>query len=130
MEKKAANYTAEQTAKLVEAYTAAESQADRDAVVSSMATEMGKSVASIRAKLSREGVYVKKEATRKDGTPVVKKDEFATAIGNILKLSEPDVDSLAKANRKALQTIFAALAMSRPIDGNEDGEPVAELGGE
>jgi len=115
MTAKATNYTAEQTTAMVAAYSAAETEADRAAVVAAQAKLLGKSEASIRAKLSREGVYIKKEAKRKDGTPVQKKDEFATAIGKILRLSEGDTDSLAKANRKALESIFDALANSKPI---------------
>jgi len=52
----------------------------------------------------------------------MKKDAHADAIGAILKLSEPDIESLAKANKRALITIFKALADSKPLD---NGEPRA-----
>ena len=95
-----AAYTAERTAKTVEA----------------LAETLGKSVRSIVAKLSREGVYKKKEYTTKTGEKVQKKDETADAIGAILRLNENDIESLTKANKTALKAIFAALANSKPIE--------------
>ena len=108
MAEKAVNYTAEQTAKLVADYVGGVS-------VESIAENLGKSVRSIVAKLSREGVYKKKEYTTKTGEPVQKKDMTADAIGRILNLSEADTDSLTKANKRALKAIFDALANSKPI---------------
>lgn len=108
MAEKALNYTPEQTAKLVADYTAGAS-------VESLAQALGKSVRSIVAKLSREGVYKKKEYKTKNGEAVVKKDAHADAIGAILGLPENDVDSLTKANKAALKAIFEALANSKPI---------------
>ena len=108
MAEKVLNYTPEQTAKLVSDYTAGAS-------VESLAQAFGKSVRSIVAKLSREGVYQKKEYKTKTGEPVVKKDAHADAIGAILGLPENDVDSLTKANKAALKAIFEALANSKPI---------------
>lgn len=105
---KVVNYTAEQTAQVVQAY---KSGID----VEQIAADLGKSVRSIVAKLSREGVYKKKDPVSKTGEPVVKKDQHAEAIGAILNLSEPEVESLTKANKSALKAIFAALANSRPI---------------
>lgn len=102
---KTVNYTAEMTAELVEAYKAAGSNEARDAVVASFAEKFAKSVASIRAKLSREKVYVKAERTAKDGSPVVRKDALATEIGEALGLAEGDTDSLAKATKRALVAI-------------------------
>ena len=107
---KPANYTAEQSAAIVAAYVAG-------STVETLATEFGKSVRSITAKLSREGVYKKKEYKTKTGEAVVKKDAHADAIGAILKLTEAETDSLTKANKTALAKIFAALANSTPIVG-------------
>jgi hypothetical protein len=76
---------------------------------------MGKTVRSVVAKLSREGVYRKKEYVGKTGEKPVKKDAHADAIGAILKLSEGEIDSLTKANKSVLKTIFEALANSKPI---------------
>jgi hypothetical protein len=108
MAEKAINYTPEQTAMLVADYAAGIS-------VEQLAMQLGKSVRSIVAKLSREGVYQKKEYKTKTGEAVVKKDSVADAIGAILRLPENDVESLTKANKSALKAIFEALANSKPI---------------
>jgi hypothetical protein len=108
MAEKAINYTPEQTAMLVADYAAGIS-------VEQLAMQLGKSVRSIVAKLSREGVYQKKEYKTKTGEAVVKKDSVADAIGAILRLPENDIESLTKANKSALKAIFDALANSKPI---------------
>jgi ABC-type phosphate transport system substrate-binding protein len=105
---KTVNYTAEQTAQVVADYQAG-------VAVEAIAAAMGKSVRSIVAKLSREGVYQKKTYVTKNGETVVKKDAHADAIGAILGLPENDIESLTKANKAALRAIFAALANSKPI---------------
>lgn len=102
---KAVNYTAEQTAAMLAAYAAAPTVE----TVEQIAAELGKSVRSIVAKLSREGVYKKKEYKTKAGEAVVKKDEAADKIGALLNMAENDVDSLTKANKTALKLIVAAL---------------------
>jgi len=108
MTAKTVNYTAEQTSAMVSDYTSGVS-------VESIAQNLGKSVRSVVAKLSREGVYKAKTYVSKTGEKPVKKDVHADAIGAILRLSENDVDSLTKANKNALKAIFDALANSKPI---------------
>ena len=108
MTAKTVNYTAEQTVEIVTAYQAGET-------VEALAERFQKSVRSIVAKLSREGVYKKKEYVTKTGEKVVKKDAHADAIGAILKLAENDIESLTKANKSALRAIFEALANSKPL---------------
>lgn len=98
MTAKTVNYTPEQTAKMVADYNAGVS-------VEAMAEALGKSVRSIVAKLSREGVYRKKTYTTKTGEAVVKKDAWADYIGEALGLTEADTESLTKANKTALAKI-------------------------
>ena len=74
---KVVNYTPEQTLKMVADYQAG-------ATVETIAESMGKTVRSVVAKLSREGVYQKKVYKTKTGETVVKKDAHADAIGAIL----------------------------------------------
>lgn len=102
---KTVNYTPEMTAELVTAYKAAPTVD----TVEAFATKFGKNVKSIVAKLSREGVYLKKEYVSKTGEKPVDKEEFATRIGDFLGLDEASASSLAKANKKALAAIAAAL---------------------
>ena len=98
MTAKNVNYTPEQTAKMVADYNAG-------VTVEAMAEALGKSVRSIVAKLSREGVYRKKIYTTKTGEAVVKKDAWADYIGEALGLTEADTESLTKANKTALAKI-------------------------
>lgn len=109
---KGVNYTAEQTASMVKAYTANPTSE----TVEKLAAELGKTARSIVAKLSREGVYKKKAYTTKTGEPSVKKDDHADAIGAILRLNENDTDSLTKCNKTALAAIFKALSESVTTD--------------
>jgi hypothetical protein len=108
MTAKTVNYTPEQTAKMVADYSAG-------VTVETIAENMGKTVRSVVAKLSREKVYKAKEYKTKTGEAVVKKDAHADAIGAILKMPENDIESLTKANKNALRAIFEALANSKPI---------------
>ena len=98
MAEKAVNYTPEQTVSMVEAYA-------RGVTVEQIALDLGKTVRSVVAKLSREGVYKAKEYTTKRGEKPVAKDTLATEIAQALNLSEGDADSLTKANKLALQRI-------------------------
>lgn len=105
---KAVNYTPEQTVKMVADYLAG-------VTTENIALEMGKTVKSVVAKLSREKVYVAKVYTTKTGEKAVKKDETADAIGAVLKMTESEIESLTKANKTALRKIFDALANSVPM---------------
>lgn len=100
-------YTMEQTVALVEAYKANPS-AD---TVAAFAESFGKSVKSIVAKLSREGVYQKKEYTTKAGALPIKKEALADVIGLACGLSDAETDSLAKANKTALVKIANMLKL-------------------
>lgn len=102
MAEKMVNYSPEMTAKMLADYAAG-------VTVESIAESMGKTVRSVVAKLSREGVYKKKEYVTKTGERPVKKDFHADEIGKIVGLSEGEVDSLTKANKTALVKILEAL---------------------
>ena len=106
---KAVNYTAEQETKMKADYQAG-------ATTEAIAENMGKTVRSVVAKLSRMGIYKKKEYVSKTGEKPQSKDTTADAIGAILRMSEGEIDSLTKANKTALKKIFDALANSKPIE--------------
>ena len=105
---KIVSYTPEQTEHVVAEYLAG-------VEVEAIALAQGKSTRSVIAKLSREKVYIAKTYQSKTGEKVVKKDETADAIAAILNLTEPETESLTKANKTALQKIFMALANSKPV---------------
>ena len=100
------NYTAEDTARLVNAYTNAQSDAERVAVVEEFADELGKSKGSVRAKLVSEGVYVAVTRTRKR---VQKKAEILTALAQVLGVDEDVIGSLEKATATALLAVHGAV---------------------
>ena len=97
---KSPNYTPEQTAVLLSRYV------DEKMTVEQIATEFGKSVRSITAKLSREGVYQKKAYVSKTGAAPVKKDTLADQMATAFGLTEAEAESLTKANKTALLKIL------------------------
>lgn len=100
-------YTADQTVELVVAYKAAPNKDTVDA----FALKFGKTVKSVVAKLSREGVYKKAEYVGKTGEAPVKKDELADQFAALFGLTEAEADSMTKANKTALKKILAAVAV-------------------
>lgn len=99
---KIVSYSAEQTAELVTRYRAGET-------VDTIATSMGKTVKSIVAKLSREGVYVSKAKARST-TKQATKAELVTSIAAKLGVTEDKVESLEKTTREVLMLLDAKLA--------------------
>ncbi len=99
---KAQNYTPEQAEQMIAEYKAGTS-------VEQIAETMGKSVRSVVAKLSKEGVYVAKSYVSKTGAKPVKKDAVADEIAQIVQLTEAETESLTKANKTALAKILAAV---------------------
>jgi hypothetical protein len=98
MATKIVNYTPEQTAQMIEDYASGVS-------VEQIALDLGKTVRSVVAKLSREKVYKAKTYVSKTGEKPIKKDAHADFIGEALGLTEADTESLTKANKTALAKI-------------------------
>lgn len=96
------NYTVEQTAKAVADYKAGVD-------VKAIAESLGKTVRSVIAKLSREGVYTKKEYVSKSGEKVETKAELVAQIAEKLNVTEDAVGSLEAATKNALKAVLAGL---------------------
>ena len=115
---KKVNYTTAQTAELVAAYEAAESDEARADVVQEFAMTFGKPAQSIRAKLVSEGVYVAKTYRTKKGEKPESKAEIVAGIASVLGVTQEAVESLEKANKAALnlvrRTLVAAHAALNP----------------
>lgn len=94
------NYTDAQTTELVQAYQAGEA-------VEALAERFQKSVRSIVAKLSREGVYQPK--TKAKGTGRVTKAALIQYLEEMLELDPQSLQSLEKAQTGALQALATAL---------------------
>lgn len=112
MATKPVNYTAEQTALVVESYAAG-------MAVEAIAAAAGKSVRSIVAKLSREGVYKAKVRTTKTGEAIVKKDSVSDEIGMLMGFTEAQVESLAKANKTVLVALLEVVKAVKVSDAND-----------
>jgi len=97
------NYTNEQVEQMVSRYTADPTRATVDA----LANEFGKSVRSIIAKLSREGVYVAQQRTTKAGEPVIRKADLVAIIQT--KLEVEKLETLVKASKADLETLLEAI---------------------
>ena len=89
-------YTAEQAAQMVADYKVGIS-------VEAIAATVGKSVRSVIAKLSREGVYVAKG--KANGSAVVRKAQMIEAIAARLGVPAEKLESLEKATKEALELL-------------------------
>jgi bifunctional N-acetylglucosamine-1-phosphate-uridyltransferase/glucosamine-1-phosphate-acetyltransferase GlmU-like protein len=98
----AKNYTEKMVETMVANYT---SNPSRE-TVEVLAKEFGKSVRSIIAKLSREGVYIAQPRTTKTGAPITRKADVVAEIGTSL---EGEFPSLVKASKSDLIALNEAL---------------------
>lgn len=105
MAEKIVNYTEEQTSELLVAWL---DNPTRE-TVNAFALQFGKSVRSIVAKLSREGVYVKADKVTKAGEPVTRKDDLADQLAVACGLTEAEAESLTKATKTALFKVLAKI---------------------
>lgn len=114
-EKKPANYSKELTEKIVSAYTAegVDTDADRKAVLMILSEETGKNVKSLRAKLVREGVYVKPAYVTKSGGASETKDRIVASIAELLNVTEAQLGGLENATKPALELIRAQFVEAR-----------------
>lgn len=102
-ETKVANYTAEQTAMIKETYLANPTQA----TVEALATQLGKTVRSMIAKLSKEDVY--KSKSKEAGKREMLKREMVAEIAKLVGKTEEQIESLEKATGPALMAVLEGL---------------------
>ena len=93
---KAVNYTAEQTTAMVADYAAG-------TTVELIAQNLGKSVRSVVAKLSREGVYIAK--AKESAEHKATKEDLVAKIAAIVGVPPNELESLNKATKGALETL-------------------------
>ena len=102
MAEKAKNYTEEMVAEMHALYTANPTRE----TVEIIAEDFGKSVRSVIAKLSREGIYVSQPRVTKTGEPVVRKAEL---VAQIEAHFEIEIPTLVKASKSDLQTLLNSI---------------------
>jgi len=108
MPEKTVNYTPEMVARLHEVYNGEATEVERDEQIGTLAEELGKSPASIRAKLTHEGIYVPK-AKAPAGKGSVRKATLVRAIAEKMEVAEEVMESLEKANKNVLIRLYNAL---------------------
>ena len=101
------NYNEKQTADMVERYKAADTDEARAAVVTELADEFGKSVASIRGKLVREGVYKAKARGKANGRKT--KADLVAEVAEATGLDAETLESLVNAKTETLEALVEAI---------------------
>lgn len=124
---KVVNYDDATTTKIVEAYELGTTDDERKAILETLSAETGKTVKSLRAKLVREGVYVKQTYKTKTGSKAETKETIVESIAVLMGVTAEQLGGLEKATKPALLRIrkqfrgaFAALA------GEETGTEAEE----
>ena len=97
------NYTDDMVAEMHELYTANPTRETVDMI----AENFGKSVRSVIAKLSREGIYVSQPRVTKTGEPVVRKAELVAQIEEHFGVELP---TLVKASKTDLQNLLGSIS--------------------
>jgi len=97
-----ANYTQEQVAHMVEAYTA---KPDRT-TVDMLAEDLNKSIKSIIGKLSREGVYQKAIYKTKSGEVPMTKHEIINSMATFLEIDSSKIMGLEKAPKQDIKYLY------------------------
>ncbi len=98
------SYTDEEKNKMVEMYSANPTKE----TVEKISEELGKSMRSVVAKLSSEGVYQTPKRTTKTGEDIVKKDELVADISNWLGI---EAESLIKTGKQDLKNLHQAIKL-------------------
>lgn len=98
------NYTENQTEEMVYVYKDSKNEAERSEAVNQLANKFGKSVQSIRAKLSREDVYI--SANKAKAKNVVRKADMVQTLSDLMGIEGNSVESLEKATVQALELLI------------------------
>jgi len=110
-ETKSVNYSTVQVDNLVSAYTMEGlSDADRKEVMEKFAKDFGKTVNSIRSKLSREKVYVKPAKISKSGSVIARKADLVEDLALMMQVDVSKIQSFEKGTKIALETVIGYIA--------------------
>jgi response regulator RpfG family c-di-GMP phosphodiesterase len=106
------NYSEELTAKIVEAYEVGTNDEERAEILENLSASTGKTVKSLRQKLVREGVYIKKTYKAKTGRKVETKAAIVEGIASAMGVSSVRIESLEKATKPTLELIRATVEIA------------------
>jgi hypothetical protein len=104
---KTVNYTPEMEKEIRSAF---EGEVDHKAAVVELAEAFGKSVASVRQKAVRMGLYKKAEYVSKNGAKVETKGAIVADIAEALGVNVEAAESLEKATKSVLLKVREALS--------------------
>ncbi len=109
MSEKVINYTPEAIERLHEVYEVDADELSRKAQIVQLAVELNKSQASIRSKLTHEGIYVPL-AKAPAGKAAVRKAVLVQKIADEIGMDVDAAGSLEKATKVVLQRLVDALS--------------------
>lgn len=112
---KTVNYTPEATRVIVEAYQ----DTPTKTMIAALADRFGKTVRSIIAKLSREGVYIKPVYVSKNGAMPETKSAKVEKIAALLGVPADKLSGLDAATKITLDLIVNALAEKTEAEPND-----------
>jgi len=101
-------YTDKQVEVIIEAYGQGNTDAERKEIMEKLATTLGKTVGSIRAKLVAVGHYIKLTG-KTQGAAVKRKDEYVSAIRIALGAGDHELKSLSNVTKVDLEVIMNQL---------------------
>ena len=101
------NYSESQEQEMAFVYDSSDTDSERAEDVNQLAQKFGKSVQSIRAKLSKLGVYIKPAKLAKNGKAVIRKSDMVLTLAEHLGIMPEDVASAEKATVTVLESINA-----------------------
>ena len=107
------NYTPEMIETMTALYTSVSGKdstdTERKEMVVTISGEIGKTVNSVRAKLSKLNLYIKPKPTTKSGVTPVRKSALVSEIATLLDRDEDLLGSLEKSTKFALNAVIAGL---------------------
>lgn len=110
------NYTEAQVKELSDAYTEVETEAERDEVIEKFSQKFNKTKRSIIAKLSKEGIYIKKETSKKTGAIVIKKEDLESRIIEAANETGRNGAKLVGISKAPKTAMFEVLNMIQELD--------------
>ena len=118
-----ANYSPENVIILKSVYGSAKTDTERKDAVKAISAKIGKTVNSVRAKLTKMGIYVKPKTTSKSGTVVVRKSELVKQIATELKVDPGLMVSMEGSTKFVLEKVIShMLVLNRIISDLENSE--------
>ena len=102
-------YTDQQVETMIEAYGQGNTDQERKEIMEKLANAMGKTVASVRAKLVATGHYIKQTSKSSTSANTMKKDAYVNAIRIALGAGDHELKSLGNATKADLEVIMNQL---------------------